>query len=124
MMTTTGLVFVSYAGVTKVASVAEEIENPSRNIPLGILGSLVFTTLLYVLIVAVMVGIADLSTIGDTLTPMADVAAVSLGPAGVVAAAAGDQRLADLPDDQGNQARPDDKAPNAGGKPCSTENAR
>jgi amino acid transporter len=85
LIAATGLVFVSYAGVTKVASVAEEIENPDRNIPLGILGSLVFTTLLYVLIVAVMVGVADLSTIGDTLTPMADVAAVTLGPAGIVA---------------------------------------
>ena len=84
LLAATGLVFVSYAGVTKVASVAEEIENPDRNIPLGILGSLVFTTLLYVLIVAVMVGVADLSTIGDTLTPMADVAAVTLGPVGVV----------------------------------------
>ena len=85
LLAATGLVFVSYAGVTKVASVAEEIENPDRNIPLGILGSLVFTTALYVLIVAVMVGVADLSTIGDTLTPMADVAAVTLGPAGVAA---------------------------------------
>ncbi|WP_255198340.1 amino acid permease [Halorarius litoreus] len=85
LLAATGLVFVSYAGVTKVASVAEEIENPDRNIPLGILGSLAFTTLLYVLIVAVMVGVADLSTIGDTLTPMADVAAVTLGSAGVAA---------------------------------------
>ena len=85
LLAATGLVFVSYAGVTKVESVAEEIENPDRNIPLGILGSLVFTTALYVLIVAVMVGVADLSTIGDTLTPMADVAAVTLGPAGVAA---------------------------------------
>jgi amino acid transporter len=83
LLAATGLVFVSYAGVTKVASVAEEIENPDRNIPLGILGSLAFTTLLYVLIVAVMVGVADLSTIGNTLTPMADVAAVTLGPVGV-----------------------------------------
>ncbi|WP_135823403.1 APC family permease [Halorussus ruber] len=83
LVAATGLVFVSYAGVTKVASVAEEIENPDRNIPLGILGSLAFTTLLYVLIVAVMVGVADLSTIGQTLTPMADVAAVTLGPLGV-----------------------------------------
>jgi len=85
LLAATGLVFVSYAGVTKVASVAEEIENPDRNIPLGILGSLAFTTLLYVLIVAIMVGVADLSTIDDTLTPMADVAAVTLGPPGVAA---------------------------------------
>lgn len=88
LLAATGLVFVSYAGVTKVASVAEEIENPDRNIPLGILGSLAFTTLLYVLVVAVMVGVADLSTIGETLTPMADVAAITLGPVGVVAVVA------------------------------------
>ncbi len=37
---TIGLVFVSYAGLTKVASVAEEIENPDRNIPLGMTLSL------------------------------------------------------------------------------------
>jgi amino acid transporter len=83
LLAATGLVFVSYAGVTKIASVAEEVEDPDRNIPLGILGSLTFTTLLYVLVVAVMVGVADLSTIGQTLTPMADVAAVTLGPVGV-----------------------------------------
>ncbi len=29
----TGVVFVSYAGVTKIASVAEEVENPDRNLP-------------------------------------------------------------------------------------------
>jgi amino acid transporter len=84
----TGLVFVSYAGVTKVASVAEEVEDPDRNIPLGILGSLAFTTLLYALVVTVMVGVADLSTIGDTKTPMADVAEVTLGTVGVVAVVA------------------------------------
>ncbi|MEF8853392.1 MAG: APC family permease, partial [Haloarculaceae archaeon] len=33
LLAATGLVFVSYAGVTKVASVAEEVENPGRNIP-------------------------------------------------------------------------------------------
>ena len=34
-VSTIGLVFVSYAGLTKVASVAEEVENPDVNIPLG-----------------------------------------------------------------------------------------
>ena len=81
----TGLVFVSYAGVTKVASVAEEVEDPGRNIPLGILGSLVFTTALYVAIVAVLVGITDPGSVAGSLTPVAVAAEVTLGEAGVVA---------------------------------------
>ena len=85
LLAATGLVFVSYAGVTKVASVAEEVEDPSRNIPLGILGSLAFTTVLYVAIVAVLVGITDPGTVAGSLTPVADAAEVTLGEAGVVA---------------------------------------
>ena len=84
LLAATGLVFVSYAGVTKVASVAEEIEDPGRNIPMGILGSLVFTTILYVAIVAVLVGITDPGTIAGSLTPVADAAEVTLGQVGVV----------------------------------------
>ena len=85
LLAATGLVFVSYAGVTKVASVAEEIENPSRNIPLGILGSLGFTTVLYALIVVVMLGVIDPSTITASDAPMAVAAEAALGPTGVVA---------------------------------------
>ncbi|WP_435175321.1 amino acid permease [Halorussus sp. AFM4] len=85
LLAATGLVFVSYAGVTKVASVAEEVEDPGRNIPLGILGSLAFTTALYVAIVAVLVGITDPGSVAGSLTPVAVAAEVTLGQAGVVA---------------------------------------
>jgi amino acid transporter/nucleotide-binding universal stress UspA family protein len=85
LLAATGLVFVSYAGVTKVASVAEEVENPDRNLPIGVLGSLAFTTLLYVAIVAVMVGVTAPETVAGSLTPMAVAAEVTLGPAGVAA---------------------------------------
>jgi len=84
----TGLVFVSYAGVTKIASVAEEVEDPGKNIPLGILGSLGFTTLLYVLIVFVVVGIVPGEELSGSLTPMADAAQVALARPGVVAVVA------------------------------------
>jgi amino acid transporter len=83
LLAATGLVFVSYAGVTKVASVAEEVENPDRNIPLGILGSLAFTTLLYVLIVAIIVGVTEPGTVSGSLTPVAEAAEATLGGAGV-----------------------------------------
>lgn len=83
LLATTGLVFVSYAGVTKIASIAEEVEDPGRIIPLGILGSLAVTTLLYVAIVAVVVGIVPPAAIAGTLTPMAVAAEATLGTAGV-----------------------------------------
>jgi amino acid transporter len=85
LLAATGLVFVSYAGVTKVASVAEEVENPDRNIPLGILGSLAFTTLLYVAIVAIVVGVVPGPDLLDSYTPMADVALSTMGTVGVYA---------------------------------------
>ncbi len=85
LLAATGLVFVSYAGVTKVASIAEEVQNPGRNIPLGILGSLAFTTLLYVFIVAVLVGVTDPGSVAGSLTPVAVAAEQTLGQAGVFA---------------------------------------
>jgi amino acid transporter/nucleotide-binding universal stress UspA family protein len=83
LLAATGLVFVSYAGVTKVASVAEEVENPDRNIPLGILGSLAFTTLLYVLVVTIIVGVTDHSELIGSATPVAEAAEATLGTVGV-----------------------------------------
>ena len=83
LLAATGLVFVSYAGVTKVASVAEEIEDPDRNIPLGILLSLGFTTVLYVLVVAIMVGVTDAGVIAGSKVPVADAARAAVGPLGL-----------------------------------------
>ncbi len=85
LVAATGLVFVSYAGVTKVASVAEEVEDPGRNIPLGILGSLAFTTALYVGVVIVIVGVTEPGTVADSLTPVAVAAEATLGQFGVIA---------------------------------------
>ncbi|MES3516854.1 MAG: amino acid permease [Natronomonas sp.] len=55
----TALVFISYAGVIKVAAVAEEVKDPGTVIPRAMLGSLIITTALYVAIVYVAVGIVD-----------------------------------------------------------------
>jgi amino acid transporter len=86
----TGFVFVSYAGVTKIASVAEEVENPDRNLPLGILGSLFITTIIYIAIVTVMVGVASQADLTNTDTPMqvaADSALPAIGVTAVIVAA-------------------------------------
>ncbi len=68
----TAMVLISYGGVTKVAAVAEEIENPGRNLPLGLFISLGLTTILYALIVAVLVGTVDAVTLEGSETPMVD----------------------------------------------------
>ena len=54
-----GLVFVSYAGLTKVASVAEEVHNPDKNIPLAMFLSLATATSIYVVGVFIMVSLLD-----------------------------------------------------------------
>lgn len=76
LIATVGFVFVSYTGLTKVASVAEEVEDPDRNIPLGMILSLVVATLIYVVGVAVMVGVLDPETFRSDLTPAATAAEV------------------------------------------------
>lgn len=76
LLSTIGFVFVSYAGLTKVASVAEEVQNPERNIPLGMMLSLVSTTFVYVAGVAVMVAVLDPVAFRGDLTPVATAAAI------------------------------------------------
>ena len=68
--TTIGIVFVSYAGLTKVASVAEEVQNPDRNIPLGMGLSLLTATGIYVIGVAIMVAILPATDLQSDLTPV------------------------------------------------------
>jgi len=51
---TAALVFVSYIGVTKIAAVGGEIKSPSKNLPFGILISLLFSIVLYVFVTLTM----------------------------------------------------------------------
>ncbi len=69
-----GLVFVSYVGLTKVASLAEEVKNPERNIPLGMGLTLATVTTVYVVGVFVMVAVLGVGTLSASLTPVADTA--------------------------------------------------
>jgi len=75
---TIGLVFVSYAGLTKVASVAEEVENPDLNIPLGMTLSLATATVIYTLGTMMLINVLDQAVLEDSLTPVADAGGVFL----------------------------------------------
>jgi amino acid transporter len=74
-ISTIGLVFVSYAGLTKVTSVAEEVKNPDRNIPLGMILSLTTASLIYVAGVYVMQQVLTAEEFYSSLTPVADAGA-------------------------------------------------
>lgn len=78
LLGTIGLVYVSYAGLTKIASVSEEVKQPERNIPLGMLLALGVTTLVYVLGVYVLVAVLEADTLYADLTPIASAGAVFL----------------------------------------------
>lgn len=54
----TGVIFFAYIGFDAVSAAAQEAKNPQRDIPIGILGSLLICTVLYVLMAVTMTGLA------------------------------------------------------------------
>ncbi|WP_435320424.1 amino acid permease [Haloarchaeobius sp. TZWSO28] len=85
VVATTGIVFISFLGFEIIATVAGEIKNPSRIIPLSMILSVVLVTILYVLVMLVSTGVIPFESLGDSPIPVSDVAVVYLGPAGVFA---------------------------------------
>jgi basic amino acid/polyamine antiporter, APA family len=51
------IVFFAYIGFDAVSTVAEEVRNPARDLPIGIIGSLIICTLIYIIVAAVFTGI-------------------------------------------------------------------
>jgi len=87
LLAATGMVFISYGGLTKVAGVAEEARNPGRNIPLGMFSAFLSVTVLYVLSVGITVGVLPPEELKSSLMPMALGAERVLGKVGEVAMA-------------------------------------
>ena len=89
VFTAAALVFVSYAGVTKIASVAEEVKNPDKNLPRGILGSLGIMAVVYlgvigsIVVLNAPIALEEGGAHGASLTPMADGADALFGGYGV-----------------------------------------
>jgi amino acid transporter/mannitol/fructose-specific phosphotransferase system IIA component (Ntr-type) len=83
---TVGLVGVSFAGLTNVASLSEEVKDPERTIPRGMFASLTIATAVYVAGVTLMVTFVPPDRLAGDLTPVATAAAaiVDLIPAGLV----------------------------------------
>jgi len=70
LIKSTGLVFVSFAGVTKVAAIAEEIKRPEKDLPRGILFSLLIVTIVYCTTTFALSKYVPLAQLIDNLRPI------------------------------------------------------
>jgi APA family basic amino acid/polyamine antiporter len=66
-----GVIFFAYIGFDAVSTASEESKNPSRDLPIAIIGSLVISTILYVLVSIAAVGVAPVKTLGGSDAPLA-----------------------------------------------------
>lgn len=66
-----GVVFFVFIGFDIVATMAQETKNPQRNMPIGILGSLLVCTVLFILFGYVMTGLANYTEFKDSAAPVA-----------------------------------------------------
>jgi len=74
LISTVAFVYISYAGVTKVAAIAGEIKNPSRNLPLAMMLSLTIITIIYVFVAFVLVGNIPLESLKTDIRPIYTIA--------------------------------------------------
>ncbi|MBU0519981.1 amino acid permease [bacterium] len=79
-----GFVFVSFGGLLKVASLAEEIKNPGKILPLGMILSLLSAWAIYMMVIFLTVGVLPGSELSGSLRPLSDAALVSIGEWGYI----------------------------------------
>ncbi len=79
-----GFVFTAYGGLLYIGSVAEEVKNPNRVIPLGLIISLLIVSILYTLMVFVTVGVLPGDELSGSLTPISDGARAVMGKPGFI----------------------------------------
>ncbi len=84
LLATTGFVFISFIGLTKVASVSEEVRRPHFNIPIGMSLSLLAAMIIYGLGIWIVIGTVPADTLRGSLTPIADSARIFSGTTGVI----------------------------------------
>jgi APA family basic amino acid/polyamine antiporter len=71
ILTGAALIFFAYIGFDAVSTAAEETVNPQRNLPIGIIASLVICTILYIVVSGILTGVVHYDHI-DIKAPIAD----------------------------------------------------
>ncbi|MBU1626085.1 amino acid permease [bacterium] len=79
VLSSAGLVFITYGGLLKIASVAEEIKNPGRLLPLGMCLSLLLVTIFYSLAIFVTIGVLEPQSLSNSAAPISDAAFLFMG---------------------------------------------
>ena len=69
-LSTVAFVYISYAGVTKIAAVAGEVKNPSRNLPLSMILSLLIISSIYIALAYTLVGNVPLTELNNDIRPL------------------------------------------------------
>jgi amino acid transporter/nucleotide-binding universal stress UspA family protein len=75
----TAIVFVSFLGFVQITSVAEEIKNPGRNLPLAVIGSVVIVTVIYALFLLVLLAAVPNDLVSGNDTAVVDAAELLFG---------------------------------------------
>jgi len=70
LISTVAFVYISYAGVTKIAAIAGEVKNPSKNIPLAMLLSLLVISSVYVTVAYTLVGNISIEMLSTDIKPI------------------------------------------------------
>jgi len=70
VMAASGVIFFAYIGFDAISTAAQETRNPQRDMPIGILSSLVICTILYVAVAAVLTGMVHYTEL-DVAAPVA-----------------------------------------------------
>ncbi|MFC1497737.1 amino acid permease [Verrucomicrobiota bacterium] len=83
LFSTAGFIFISYGGLTKIASVAEEVRNPGKTIPLAMFAAWLLVGLLYGGVVFVTIGLLEPETMRSTHIPIALGAKAAAGKTGL-----------------------------------------
>ncbi|NNF05313.1 MAG: amino acid permease, partial [Candidatus Eisenbacteria bacterium] len=83
IFSTAGFVYISYIGITKVASLSEEVKDPEKNLPKGIFLAMITAVVVYVLGTTVMVMVVPMDQLKGDYTPVATTAQIILGDWGV-----------------------------------------
>jgi len=73
------LIFFAFIGFEEIVQLAEETEDPARNIPLALVLSIVITTVIYVLVAVAAVSVMGWEALGASASPLADVAEQGMG---------------------------------------------
>ncbi|MFC1782907.1 amino acid permease [Planctomycetota bacterium] len=86
MLTAAGFVFVSFGGLLKVASIAEEVKNPGRTLPLGMILSLLVVTLSYLAVIFIAIAVLgnDLEGVENRKMPLSAAAREFMGETGFI----------------------------------------